>query len=140
MKRDIFCSSPKPVLGFPLTYVMVSLVFSDLRWEKKLLVLIILVELLTMIILVELLTITVSVHKYYYLRKKYIYLYLFIYLFIYMLILIWRPSCTLQSNERLIRWQNLISIYTYTFKPGDKITKYFFCMVVNVLNIYIHWK
>jgi hypothetical protein len=40
-------------------------------------------------------------------------------------ILIWRPSFALQTHERLIRWQNLISTCAVnTFKPGDIITKY----------------
>ena len=39
-------------------------------------------------------------------------------------ILIWRPSCALLTNDRFIRWQNLISTCAiHTYKPGDKITK-----------------
>ena len=39
--------------------------------------------------------------------------------------LIWRPSFALQTNERLIGWQNLINTCAVnTFKPGDIITKY----------------
>jgi len=40
-------------------------------------------------------------------------------------ILIWRPSFALQTNERSIRWQNLISTCRYTFK-------YFYKMCFNI--------
>jgi len=42
----------------------------------------------------------------------------------YCTILIWPPSFALHTNERLIRWRNLISTCAqHTFKPGDKIAK-----------------
>ena len=46
-----FCACPKPDPGFPMPYVMVFFVFSELLWEV-LVVLLILVELLTITVLI----------------------------------------------------------------------------------------